>query len=190
IHAPSHLRYPVLLSIGAALLTLVLKAAAYYITGSVGLLSDALESVVNLLAAVTAFFSVWYAAQPVDSSHTYGHEKIEFFSSGIEGSLILAAAAGIAWYALRRLLIPETLQDLDVGALLSVGASLINLAVGQILLRAGRRHGSIVLEADGRHLMTDVWASAGVLAGLGLVWATEVKELDPIIGLLVAANIV
>ncbi len=190
VPAPRHLRYPVLLSIGAAVLTLGLKGAAYYVTGSVGLLSDAFESVVNLLAALTAFFSVWYAAQPVDSSHTYGHEKIEFFSSGIEGALILVAAAGIAWYAVHRLLLPELLQGLDVGTILLLGAALINLGAAQVLLRAGRAHGSIVLEADGRHLMTDVWTSAGVLAGLGLVRLTEIKELDPLIGLVVAANIV
>lgn len=183
-------RSPILLSIGAAVLTLILKSAAYSVTGSVGLLSDALESVVNLLASVTAFFSLWYAAQPADASHTYGHEKIEFFSSGIEGTLILVAAAGIAWYAVRRLFFPEPLQALDVGTLILLSAALVNLAVAQILLRVGRAHGSIVLEADGRHLLTDVWTSGGVLVGLGLVWLTDIKELDPLIGLVVAANIV
>jgi cation diffusion facilitator family transporter len=186
----NRLKYLVLLSILAAVVTLGLKSAAYYVTGSVGLLSDAMESVVNLLAALTAFASLWYAARPVDPSHTYGHEKIEFFSSGIEGILIFVAALGIAWYAVRRLFRPEPLQDLDVGTLIAILASLINLAVAQVLLRVGRARRSIVLEADGRHLMTDVWTSAGVVAGVGLVWATNLQVLDPIIALLVAANIV
>src|SRR6516162_5600362 len=182
-------RYPLVLSIVAAVLTVGLKSAAYWLTGSVGLLSDALESVVNLMAAVTAYLSLRYAAKPVDASHTYGHEKIEFFSSGLEGVLILVAALAIAWYAARRLLWPEPLEPLGAGLAISLLASLINGAVAWVLLRAGRRHGSIVLEADGRHLLTDVWTSAGVLAGLGLVWATGVQWLDPVIALAVAANI-
>jgi cation diffusion facilitator family transporter len=186
----NRLKYFVLLSILAAVLTLALKSAAYYVTGSVGLLSDAMESVVNLLAALTAFASLWYSARPVDPSHTYGHEKIEFFSSGIEGILIFVAALGIAWYACRRLFKPEQLEHLDVGTLIALIASLLNLAVAQILLRVGRARRSIVLEADGRHLMTDVWTSAGVVVGVGLVWLTNLQILDPIIALLVAANIV
>src|SRR5439155_11523166 len=185
----SRLKNPILLSILAAVLTLALKFTAYHMTGSVGLLSDALESVVNLLAAVTALFCLWYAAQPVDINHTYGHEKIEFFSSGLEGMLILVAAGGIAWYAVARLLEPQELQALDVGAVAALLASLINLAVGQVLLRLGRARGSIILQADGRHLMADVWTSVGVLLGLGLVWLTGVKALDPVIALLMAANI-
>jgi cation diffusion facilitator family transporter len=185
-----NLRLPIVLSILAAVLTIGMKSAAYYVTGSVGLLSDAAESGVNLLAALTAFVSLWYAARPVDPSHTYGHEKIEFFSSGLEGTLILVAAAGIAWYAVRRLLAPEPLHALDLGTLLALAASLINLGVAQLLLRVGRRYGSIVLEADGWHLMTDVWTSVGVLAGLGLVWLTDLQLLDPLIALAVAANIV
>jgi cation diffusion facilitator family transporter len=183
------LKYPILLSILAALLTIGLKAAAYLLTHSVGLLSDAVESGVNLVAAVTAYLSLRYAAKPVDASHTYGHEKIEFFSSGLEGALILVAALAIAWYSVRRLLWPEPLEPLGAGLAISLLASLINGAVAWVLLRAGRRHGSIVLEADGRHLLTDVWTSAGVLAGLGLVWATGVQWLDPVIALAVAANI-
>lgn len=188
--AERHLRFPILLSILAALATIGLKSVAYYITGSVGLLSDAAESVINLLAALTAYFSLLYAARPVDPSHTYGHEKIEFFSSGLEGTLILVAAAGIAWYAVRRLFVPEPLHALDVGALIALSASVINLGVAQILLRVGRKHGSIVLEADGRHLMTDVWTSVAVVVGIGLVWLTGIERLDPLIALLVAANIV
>jgi len=187
--AERDLRFPLLLSILAALLTIGLKAAAYWLTGSVGLLSDAAESAVNLLAAVTAYLSVRYAAKPVDVNHTYGHEKIEFFSSGLEGVLIFLAALTIAWYAIRRLIWPEPLEPLGPGLALSLLASLINLAVARILLRVGRKHNSIVLEADGRHLMTDVWTSAGVLGGLALVWLTDVQRLDPVIALVVAAGI-
>src|SRR5262245_19182435 len=185
-----NLRFPIVLSILAAVLTIGLKSAAYYITGSVGLLSDAAESGVNLLAAVTALLSLWYAARPVDPSHTYGHEKIEFFSSGLEGTLILVAAAGIAWYAVRRLFVPEALHSLDLGTLIALVASLVNFGVAQVLLRVGRKYGSIVLEADGRHLMTDVWTSVGVVAGLALVWLTNLQFLDPLIALAMAANIV
>jgi cation diffusion facilitator family transporter len=184
------LRYPVLLSILAALATLALKSTAYGVTGSVGLLSDALESLVNLAAAVTALASLWYAAQPVDPNHTYGHEKIEYFSSGLEGALILVAAGGIAWYAVRRLFDPQPLEALDVGAAIALVASLINLGVAQVLLRVGRRAGSIILEADGQHLMTDVWTSLGVVTGMFLVYLTGWTVLDPIIALLVSANIV
>jgi cation diffusion facilitator family transporter len=125
----------------------------------------------------------------VDAEHTYGHEKIEFFSSALEGALILVAAAGIAWFAVRRLLVPEPLEALDVGAALSFVATLINLAVARILLRAGRRAQSIVLEADGQHLMADVWTTCAVLVGLGLVWLTGRDWLDPLIALLVAGHV-
>ncbi len=167
-----------------------MKGAAYYLTDSAGLLSDAAESLVNLFAAVTAYLSLWYSAKPVDTSHTYGHEKIEFFSSGTEGILILVAAAGIAWYAIRRLILGAAVQSLEIGAAISFAASLINLAVGIYLLRVGRATGSIVLEADGKHLLTDFWTSVGVIAGLGLVWLTGIQALDPLIGLAVAVNIV
>jgi cation diffusion facilitator family transporter len=183
------LKYPILLSIAAAVVTIGLKAAAYLLTGSVGLLSDALESLVNFVAAVTAYLSLLYAAKPVDRSHTYGHEKIEFFSSGLEGVLIFVAALGIAYYAVRRLLFPTPLEPLGPGLLLASGAAVINGGVGVLLLRVGRRHRSIVLEADGRHLLTDVWTSAAVLAGLGLVWLTGRQVLDPLVALGVAANI-
>lgn len=183
-------RFPVLLSILAALVTLGMKFAAYELTDSVSLLSDAAESLVNLAAALTAFACLWYSAQPVDSSHTYGHEKIEFFSSGLEGILILIAAGGIGWYAVDRLLHLKDLERLELGTLLSLAAALINLGVARILIRVGRRTNSIILEADGQHLMTDVWTSAGVLAGLGLVYVTGWRWIDPVLALLVAANIV
>ncbi len=185
-----HLKYPILLSVLAALATLGLKYLAYHLTGSVGLLSDAAESLVNLIASVTAFLCLLYAALPADRTHTYGHEKIEFFSSGLEGVLILVAAGSIAWFAAARLLAPQPLQQLDLGLLISLAASAINFAVAQLLLRVGRRHNSIVLEADGHHLMTDVWTSVAVIAGVGLVWLTGVRALDPICALLMAANIV
>jgi cation diffusion facilitator family transporter len=185
-----HLTRPVLLAIAAAVVTLGLKFAAWWLTGSAGLLSDAAESVVNLVAALTAYFSLRYAARPVDVSHTYGHEKIEFFSSGIEGSLILVAAVGIIFYALRGLVRGVELQALDLGLLIGTVASVINLVVAQVLLRVGRAYRSIVLEADGKHLMTDVWTSVAVLVGLGLVTLTGLQWLDPLIALGVAGNIV
>jgi cation diffusion facilitator family transporter len=183
------LRFPILLSIGAAVVTVALNLGAYLVTHSVGLLSGAVDSCVNLIAAVTAYMSLRYAARPVDESHTYGHEKIEFFSSGLEGLLILLAAIGIAWYAVRRLVAPEPLQPLGLGLVLSLAAALINGAVGALLVRVGRARRSIVLEADGRHLLTDLWTSAAVLAGLGLVLLTHWQILDPIVALAVAANI-
>lgn len=187
--AETRLTYPIFLSIFAALSTLALKSAAYLLTDSVGLLSDALESLVNLVAALTAYFSLRYAARPVDESHTYGHEKIEFFSSGLEGVLIAVAAMAIGWYAIKRLMTPETLQPLGLGMSLGLGASFINGITAIVLLRAGRRHGSIVLEADGRHLLTDVWTSVAVLAGLLLVSLTGIYQFDPLIALAVAVNI-
>ena len=185
----ARLKYPILLSIAAAVLTLALKSAAYFLTSSVGLLSDAVESLVNVVASVTAYLSLRYAARPVDESHTYGHEKIEFFSSGLEGVLIIVAAGSIAWYAVQRMIVPQALQPLGLGLTISLIASVINGVVAVVLLRAGRRYGSIVLEADGRHLLTDVWTSVAVLAGLSLVWLTGVPWLDPLIALIVAANI-
>jgi cation diffusion facilitator family transporter len=186
---------PVLLSIAAALVTMGLKATAFAVTGSVGLLSEAAESGINLFTALVAYFSLWYAAWPVDRSHTYGHEKIEYFSSGLEGFLILCAAAFIAGYAVHRLLVPETLQSLDIGVLIGAAAGVVNWIVARILLRVGREHQSIVLEADGHHLMTDVWTTGGVLIGLGLVWLSgkvwgqQLLWIDPVIALLMAGNI-
>jgi cation diffusion facilitator family transporter len=177
------------LSILAALLTFGLKAAAYQVTGSVGLLADAGESATNLAAAVVALFCLWYAARPVDVEHTYGHEKIEYFSSGLEGMLILVAAGGIVWYAVRRLLAPQRLEALDVGSALTLLATAVNFAVGWLLVRAGRRAESIVVEADGRHLMADVYTSVSVVVGLGLVWLTELDWIDAAVALAVAGHI-
>jgi cation diffusion facilitator family transporter len=184
------LRYPVYLSIAAAVVTLALKAAAYLLTNSVGLLSEAAESLVNLVAALTAYIALRYSAQPVDRDHPYGHEKVEYFSSGLEGALILVAALAIAWYAVLRLVSPQPLELWGPGLLVAVLAAAINGAVAWVLLRAGRRHESIVLEAGGKHLITDVWTTTAVLAGLVLVMLTDVKWLDPVLALLVAANIV
>jgi cation diffusion facilitator family transporter len=183
-------RIPVLLSILAALLTLGLKGYAYALTDSVSLLSDAAESLVNLVAALTAFVCLWYSSQPVDQTHTYGHEKIEFFSSGLEGILILVAAGGIAWYAIDRVLFEREIHRLEIGTALSFVASVINLSVARVLIRVGRRTHSIILEADGQHLMTDVWTSFGVIVGLILVALTGWTILDPLLALLVAGNIV
>ena len=178
------------LSIAAAILTIGLKAAAYWLTGSVGLLSDALESVVNFVAAIMALAMLTIAARPPDEEHAYGHSKAEYFASGVEGALICIAAVSIGWAAWPRLLNPQPLEQPGLGLAISVVASLINLGVARVLLRAGRQYHSITLEADAHHLMTDVWTSAGVLLGIGAVVFTGWERLDPIIALVVAANIV
>ncbi len=182
-------RSPILFSIAAALATLALKWIAFAFTGSLGLLADAVESFVNLVASLTAFASLWYAAKPVDPSHTYGHEKIEYFSTGLEGVLILVAAGSIAWYAIGRLAAPQPLLAVDIGMAIAIVASLINWVTARYLLRQARLHDSIVLEAEGKHLLTDVATSAGVLVGMGLVWLTGLLWVDPVVGLLVAINI-
>jgi cation diffusion facilitator family transporter len=179
-----------LLSIAAALATIALKGAAYRVTGSVGLLSDALESFVNLAAAVLALAMLTIAARPPSERHAYGKSKAEYFASGAEGVLILLAAAGIVWTALPRLRAPRPIEAAAIGLAISVAASLVNLATARLLLRAGRRLHSIALEADARHLMTDVWTSAGVVAGVALVALTGWQRLDPLIALAVAAHIV
>jgi cation diffusion facilitator family transporter len=166
-----------------------LKFFAFFISGSIGLLSDALESVINLVAAVLAFVALRYAARPPDAEHTYGHEKISYFSSGMEGTLILIAAVSIAWQALQRLLHPAELTSLDSGLLCCTLAAGINCVVAHVLMHQGRKHGSIILEADGQHLMADVWTSVAVLVALALVWLTGWSTLDPLIALAVALNI-
>lgn len=178
------------LSIATALVTIGLKLAAYLFTGSVGLLSDALESLVNLVAAIIALIMLTISARPPDEEHTYGHSKAEYFASGAEGMLILVAAVSIIMTAVGRLLKPQPLEQVGLGLTVSVAASLINLVIAQVLLRAGRRYNSITLEADAHHLMTDVWTSGGVLLGIGAVVLTGWERLDPVIALIVAANIV
>jgi len=178
------------LSIAAALATIGLKTAAYLLTGSVGLLSDALESVVNLVGALMALAMLTIAARPADEDHAYGHGKAEYFSSGVEGGLIIVAAVGIALTAGERLIHPHELEQLGLGLAVSVAASLVNFGVAIVLLRASKKHDSITLKANAQHLLTDVWTSAGVLVGVGAVAITGWQRLDPIVALIVAANIV
>lgn len=178
------------LSILAAVATIGLKSGAWWLTGSVGFLSDALESLVNLAGAVMALAMLTVAARPADESHAFGHGKAEFFSSAFEGALIVLAAAGIAYAAILRLIEPQPLEQLGIGVAVTVVASLINLATGLALLRVGRRHGSIALEADGHHLLTDVWTSAGVIVGVGIAALTGWLWLDPVVALAVGLNIV
>lgn len=180
----------IVLSIFAAVMTIGLKGTAYWITGSVGLLSDALESCVNLLAALIALVVLTIAEKPADDEHAFGHTKAEYFSSAIEGGLIIVAACSIVWSAYPRLQDPQPLENMGIGLLVSLFASLINLAVAFVLLREGKKSHSITLIADGRHLMTDVWTSVGVLFAIGLVKLTGWLILDPIIAMLVALNIV
>jgi cation diffusion facilitator family transporter len=194
------------LSILAAFTTIALKSYAYWLTDSVGLLSDALESLINLVAAVIMLIALSISARPPDDGHAYGHEKIEYFSSGAEGIMILLAAFSIGFTAWERLSNPQPLQQLDVGIAISVFASLINLVVAKILIGAGKRRQSIPLESDGKHLMTDVWTTVGILIGIASISAANHFEismalarrlgltgweiLDPIIAILVAINIV
>jgi cation diffusion facilitator family transporter len=176
-------------SIAAAIVTIALKFGAYLLTGSVGLLSDAIESIVNLVAALVALWALTYAAKPADAEHAFGHSKAEYFSSGVEGALIVVAAISIAFEAWGRLLHPEPLTQLGLGLALSLLATAINGAVAFVLLRAGRRLRSITLRADAHHLFTDVVTSGGVVLGIFLVQLTGALVLDPIVALIVAVNI-
>lgn len=178
------------LSIATALVTLTLKAVAAWITGSVGLASDALESTVNLVAALVALWALRLAARPADHNHDFGHGKAEYVSAGVEGAMIFVAAVAIFGSAVERLINPAPIEQPGLGLLLSTVASLFNLGTGLLLIRAGRRHRSITLTADGKHLLTDVWTSAGVLVAVGLVVLTGWQILDPIIAIAVAVNIV
>lgn len=178
------------LSIAVAILTIGLKTSAYLITDSVGLLSDALESIVNLIGASMALGMLTIAAKPADENHTYGHSKAEYFSSGVEGTLILIAAISIAYAAIQRLITPKSLEQVGIGLIVSVIASLANLAVALVLRHAGKKYNSISLTSNSHHLMTDVWTSGGVLIGVGAVAITGWQVLDPIIAILVALNIV
>jgi cation diffusion facilitator family transporter len=177
------------LSIVAALATMGIKAIGYWMTRSVGLLSDALESGVNLVAAISALAALTISSIPPDDDHSYGHQKVEYLSAGAEGGLIALAAIAIVIAAIERLIDPQPLSRLGLGLLLSAGASLINLLVGWVLVRIGKRERSIALEADGHHLLTDVWTSVGVLIGVGLVAVTGWSILDPLVAIFVALQI-
>ena len=178
------------LSIAAALATIGLKSLAWLLTGSVGLLSDAVESVVNLVAATMALSMLIIAARPADEEHQFGHTKAEYFASSVEGILILVAALAIGYAAVRRILSPQAIEQTGIGLIVSAIASAINLVVARILLKVGKTHNSITLEADARHLMTDVWTSAGVIVGVGAVALTGWQILDPLVAIGVAANVV
>jgi cation diffusion facilitator family transporter len=177
------------LSVGAAVVTIGMKTFAYLVTGSVGLLSDALESVVNLVAAILALIAIAAAARPADEKHHFGHGKAEYLSAGAEGVMILVAAALIIYAAVERLLNPRALEDLGVGLAITAAATVVNGVVGWLLLRQGRRHRSMALVADGRHLMTDVYTSVGVVVGVALVAVTGWLPLDSLVAMAVGANI-
>lgn len=177
------------LSVGAALITIAMKAVAYLLTGSVGLLSDALESLVNLAGATMALAMLNLAAKPADEEHAYGHTKAEYFSSGAEGALIVIAAVSIGVAAVHRWLHPHAITEIGIGLSISVVASIVNLVVAVILQRTAVRFESVVLEADARHLMTDVWTSAGVVVAVAAVGLTGWQWLDPTIALVVAGSI-
>ncbi len=187
---PASLKRYAWLSIAAALATILLKGWAWWITGSVGLLSDALESFVNLAGAIMALAMLTLAAMPADDNHAHGHGKAEYFSSAFEGFLIIIAAVAISYAAIDRLLNPQPIEAVGIGLAVSVVASVINLATSRVLMAVGKKHKSITLEADAHHLLTDVWTSAGVIVGVGLVWLTGWLWLDPVVALLVAMNIV
>ena len=178
------------LSIAAAVVTILLKFSAYLVTGSVGLLSDALESVVNLAAAFVALYALKLIQRPADERFNFGFSKAEYFASGFEGGMILLAAVAIIVTAIPRLINPVPLEQVGLGLIISVIASLINLGVALVLLKAGKQYNSITLEADARHLLTDVWTTVGVLVGIALVQVTGYLRLDPLVALLVAANII
>jgi cation diffusion facilitator family transporter len=187
---PRSKRFYIVLSVAAALTTMTVKFIGYFLTGSVGLFSDAAESVVNLVAALVALWAITLAARPADEEHTYGHSKSEYFSSGVEGALILVAAVIIAVEAIPRLVHPQPLEQVGLGLAFSVSGAVINGVLAWFMLRAGKEQRSIALQADARHLFTDVWTTIGVLIGVLLVAITGWLILDPIIALLVAVNII
>jgi cation diffusion facilitator family transporter len=184
------LTYYAWLSIIAAILTLGLKTAAWKMTGSVGLLSDALESIVNVIASFIALATVWVSARPADEDHAYGHTKVEYFASGFEGGLILIAAIGIGVSAVDRIFHIHPLEDLGIGLVLSVIATVVNYLMAKLLLKVGKERRSVALEADGRHLMTDVWTSVAVIAAMGLVAVSGWHWLDPLLGFALALHII
>ena len=177
-------------SLGIAVLMLVGKLAAYFITGSTAILSDALESVIHLFATGIAAVSLWYAAQPPDPNHPYGHGKIAYFSTAFEGMLIAVAALGIIAASVQALVAGPELEQLGVGLLITAALAAVNAVLGFALIRIGKKHNAVVLVANGHHVLTDMWTSLGVLVGVGLVWLTGVEWLDPVVALLVGANII
>ncbi len=177
------------LAVAAALVTITLKTGAWWLTGSVGLLSDAAESVVNLVAAVVALVVLKVAARPADKNHHFGHTKAEYFSAAVEGIMIFVAAATIIVFAIQRLLAPRDLTEVGLGLMISLVATAVNGVVAVVLIRAGRQYRSITLKADGQHLMTDVWTTIGVVLGVGLVWITGWDWLDPVVAIGVGVNI-
>ena len=177
------------LSVGTAIVTIALKVVAWWVTGSVGLLADAAESVVNLVAAVVALVAITVAERPADNDHQYGHSKAEYFSAVVEGAMIFVAAGFILYTSVERLINPVPLGSLGIGLAISVVAAVINGVVGTLLVRAGARHRSPTLKADGKHLLTDVVTSVGVVVGVALVWITGWEVLDPIVAVAVGANI-
>ncbi|MCZ8256551.1 MAG: cation diffusion facilitator family transporter [Polaromonas sp.] len=176
-------------SVAVAVVTIVMKTAAWYVTGSVGLLSDAMESFVNLASALFGVAMVTIAQRPADEDHPYGHHKAEYFSSGFEGALIVVAAVAIIWAAAHRMLNPQPLEQLGWGLALSIVSSAFNGVLAWAMFRSAKVHRSIALEADARHLMTDVWTSAGVVVGIGAVMATGWLWLDAVVAMGVALNI-
>ncbi|MGY0559692.1 cation diffusion facilitator family transporter [Luteimonas sp. A277] len=177
------------LAIGTAVVTVLLKGSAWAITGSVGLLSDAAESMVNLVAAIAALVALTVAARPADDNHHFGHTKAEYFSAALEGVMVFIAAASIIYLGIDRLVNPRPLESIGIGMVISLVAALLNGVVGRILIKVGTRHRSVTLRADGRHLMTDVYTSVGVVLGLLLVWLTGWEWLDPVVAILVGVNI-
>lgn len=178
-----------ILSLAVSFLMLVGKVTATLLTGSTAILSDAAESVIHLFATGFAGFSLWYASTPPDPDHPYGHGKISYFASAVEGTLILLAALMIGGMAVRDLIAGPDLRQLDLGLYLLGGLTLVNLALGWYLIRTGRRTNSLVLVSNGQHVITDMWTSLGVIVGVGLVWMTGIRWLDPVVGVLVALNI-
>lgn len=177
-------------SVVVAIITIMLKTLAWWLTGSVGLLSDAMESVVNLASAVFGLMMVTVAAQPADEDHPYGHHKAEYFSSGFEGILIVAAALGIIWASVHRFFDPQPIEQVGIGLALSIASSALNGALAWVMLRQAKVHRSDALKADGKHLITDVWTSAGVVVGITLVSLSGWLWLDPLVAIGVAINIV
>ena len=177
------------LSIGAAVLTILLKASAAWVTGSVGFLSDALESMINLVAAAVGLWALKLSAKPADDNHNFGHSRAEYFAAQVEGSLILLASVAIIYTAVRRLIDPVDVEQVGIGLAFSIVATILNGAVGLVLIRAGKKYRSTTLDADGRHLLTDVWTTVGVIVGMALVWITGWQPLDPIVALVVGINI-